>query len=186
MIRVVNEGSLATRNGRIITKNFEEIEVAYNGKWVYKQICYNEDIEYDFGGQIWAGRISWLRKAWNHIPISFKNSEDFWLSAVLKSFYNIPTKIPKCPCPELNPIIPEMCAASDSSALKHEDAKVDVSIISGEIRAKLIKEMIKKYNYMRLILYKPKYVNSIHKKYVFGDNLFNLSDIFWKDVLFWQ
>ena len=29
----------------------------------------------------------------------------FWLSAVLKTFYNIPTKIPKCPCPEGNPII---------------------------------------------------------------------------------
>lgn len=186
MIRVVNEGSLATRNGRIITKNYEEIEVAYNGKWVYQQICYDEDIEYDFGGQIWAGRISWLRKAWNHIPLSFKNSEDFWLSAVLKSFYNIPTKIPKCPCPGLSPIIPEMCAASDKSAIKHEDAKVDVSTISGELRVKLIKEMINKFKYMRLILYKPKYVKNIHKKYVFGDNLFNLSDIFWRDVLFWQ
>ena len=104
----------------------------------------------------------------------------------LKSFYNIPTKIPKCPCPGLSPIIPEMCAASDKSAIKHEDAKVDVSTISGELRVKLIKEMINKFKYMRLILYKPKYVKNIHKKYVFGDNLFNLSDIFWKDVLFWQ
>ena len=186
MIRVVNEGSLATRNGRIITENYEEIEVAYGGGYVSKQICYNEDIEYDFGGHIWAGRISWLRKAWNHIPFSLKNSEDFWLSAVLKSFYNIPTKIPKCPCPEVNPIIPEMCAGSDKSALKHENANVGISTISAELRAKLVKEIVIKFKYMPLILYKPEYVKSIHKKYVFGDNLFNLSDILWKDILFWQ
>ena len=88
MIRVVNEGSLATRNGRIIDTNFiENIEIN-TSEVINKQICYNEDIEYDFGGHIWAGRISWLRKAWNHIPFSLANSEDFWISAVLKSFYN--------------------------------------------------------------------------------------------------
>ena len=89
MIRVVNEGSLATRNGRIITKKYQET-YGFNTKKgsFFKHICFNEDMEYDFGGHIWAGRISWLRKAWNHIPFSLENSEDFWISATLKSFYN--------------------------------------------------------------------------------------------------
>ena len=72
MIRVVNEGSLATRNGRIVTKNYHE-HLGFNKKGFFKHICFNEDMEYDFGGHIWAGRISWLRKAWNHIPFSLEN-----------------------------------------------------------------------------------------------------------------
>ena len=51
MIRVVDEGSLATRNGRLISWKFGEIAPA-NFAWRNKvQVCYNEDIEYDFGGQ---------------------------------------------------------------------------------------------------------------------------------------
>ena len=186
MIRVVNEGSLATRNGRIINENFEEIIEVYKKGGLDKQVCFNEDIEYDFGGHIWAGRISWLRKAWNHIPFSFENSEDFWLSASLKSFYNIPTKTPKCPCPEENPIIPDMCAASDKSAGRHENAIIGDLTFSHSNRSRLMEEIINKFNYPRLIYSKPKYVKNIHKKYFFGDKLFNLSDILWKDVLYWQ
>ena len=63
-------------------------------------MCFNEDIEYDFGGHIWAGRISWLRQAWKHIPLTLDNCEDFWLSATLKTFYNISIKTSKCPCPK--------------------------------------------------------------------------------------
>ena len=65
MIRVVNESSLCIINGRIITQDqhiFMTTKLHYG-----KQVCTFEDIEYDFGGYIWAGRISWLRKAWNHI-----------------------------------------------------------------------------------------------------------------------
>ena len=186
MIRVVNEGSLATRNGRIIDKNFIEISKAFKREWSMKQICYNEDIEYDFGGHIWAGRISWLRKAWNHIPFSLENSEDFWISAVLKSFYNIPTKIPRCPCPDGNPIIPDMCAASDKSSFDHVNATIGNSTISHGVRKKLIEEIIRNFNYQLLIKVKPEYVESIHKKYFFGENLFYLNDSIWKDVLFWQ
>ena len=95
MIRVVDEGFLATRNGRLVDTNFNEISPISNIVWTDKpQVCFNEDIEYDFGGHIWAGRISWLRKAWMHIPISIENCEDFWLSSVLKSFYNISTRTP--------------------------------------------------------------------------------------------
>ena len=185
MIRVVNEGSLATRNGRIINEKYEEkiiSKIGVNGE----QICFNEDIEYDYGGHIWAGRISWLRKAWNHIPFSLENSEDFWLSAVLKTFYNIPTKIPKCPCPEGEPIIPDFCAATDSSAIKHETPLIGKFKIKNDIRRKLIKEIAKKFNYEPLIFSKPTYVKNIYKKYFYGDKFFNLSNYMWKDVLFWQ
>jgi hypothetical protein len=185
MIRVVNEGSLATRNGRIINEKFEETIISKIGV-PNEQICYNEDIEYDFGGHIWAGRISWLRKAWNHIPISLENSEDFWLSAVLKSFYNIPTKIPKCPCPDNNPIIPDFCAASDISASKHETPTIGKLNITYDIRTELIKEIAKKFSYQPLVFSNPTYVKSIHKKYFYGYKLFNLSEGLWKDSLYWQ
>ena len=188
MIRVVNEGSLATRNGRIITEKYKEKSLTYNDQKFDQQLCFNEDIEYDFGGHIWAGRISWLRKAWNNIPISFENSEDFWLSAVLKSFYGISTKVPKCPCPEGTPIIPEMCAASDRSSMSHEVASIDKIKINNDnkIRKKLVKEIIKKYNYQPLIFSNPEYVKSIYKKYFYGYSFFNLSDVLWKDVFLWQ
>ena len=187
MIRVVNEGSLATRNGRIITKKYQET-YGFNTKKgsFFKHICFNEDMEYDFGGHIWAGRISWLRKAWNHIPFSLENSEDFWISATLKSFYNISTKTPKCPCPEKDLIIPDMCAVFDKSALIHENAKVGDSIIFPKIRRKLIKELIKRFKYPQLIITKPDYVKNMYKKYIISDKLFTLNDSIWESSLSWQ
>lgn len=189
MLRVVDEGSLATRNGRIIDKNFKENSPVSKAWRKNIQVCYNEDIEYDFGGQIWAGRISWLRKAWNHIPFSLENSEDFWISAALKSFYNITTKTPKCPCPKSNPIIPEMCAASDKSAFMHSNAKIGDSNITTSIRKQIMKETTNKFNFPLLIKSNPEYVKNISKKFVFGNSknpLFNLSDLKWNDVLYWQ
>ena len=186
MIRVVNEGYLCTRNGRIITPYFHSTNAAFkNGINHSLQACYNEDIEYDFGGHIWAGRISWLRKAWNHIPFSIKNSEDFWISATLKAFYNISTKIPRCPCPEGNLILPDLCAASDRSSRVHHDAKIGNSKASHKIRHDLYIEYIRKYNFPLLNLTKPEYVKSIYKKYIFGDRLFDLSDSIWKSAKAW-
>ena len=189
MLRVVDEGSLATRNGRILNENFTTIVQASKAFQENIQVCYNEDIEYDFGGHTWAGRISWLRKAWNHIPTSIENSEDFWISAALKSFYNIPTKTPKCPCPKDIPIVPDMCAASDKSSIEHVNARVGNSIIIHDIRQKIMKEIAKKFNYQLLISLNHEYVNNISKKFIFGNlenPLFNLNDNIWKDVLFWQ
>ena len=185
MARVINEGYFAVRTGRIIEENFHDMNVGFTIPNFDSQICFNEDIENDFGGHIWAGKISWLRKAWNHIPFSIKNCEDFWISAVLKSYYNISTKVPKCPCPEKHPIVPDMCSASDKSALYHENAIIGNSVISHQIRKNLIKEIIEKFNFQRMIFTKPKYVKSIRKKFVSGKNLFNLSDLLWKNVLFW-
>lgn len=188
MIRVVNEGSLATRNGRIISENFMEKIIPSKGFKKNIQVCYNEDIEYDFGGHIWAGRISWLRKAWKHIPISIKNSEDFWISAALKSFYNISTKAPKCPCPNGIPIVPDMCAASDKSSIKHINGKIGNSIIIPNIRNKIMKETAIKFKYRLLISLNKEYVKNIKRKFIFGNlesPLFNLSDFLWKDALYW-
>ena len=189
MLRVVDEGSLAVRTGRIIDKNFEEFTPASMAWNENIQVCYNVDINYDFGGHIWAGRIAWLRKAWNHIPISIENGEDFWISAALKSFYNIPTKAPKCPCPKGIPIEPDMCAASDKSAHLHINARIGDSIITHHIRAKIRKETTIKFNYQPLISSNPEYVQNISKNFVFGylkNPLFNLSNPLWNDALYWQ
>ena len=188
MLRVVDEGYLATRNGRLLNENYEEFFPApvFN---MNIQVCFNDDIEYDFGGHIWAGRISWLRKAWTHIPVSLENSEDFWLSATLKSFYNISTRTPKCPCPNGEIINPDLCAASDISAMNHENGKIGNSFVNHTIRTNLMKETSIKLNYKPLILSDPKIADKIKNKFKFGNithPLFNLSDNLWKDVLFWQ
>ena len=187
MIRVVDEGSLATRNGRIINQNYIEL-IPGQDLFFRKDIhvCFNKDIEYDFGGHIWAGRISWLRKAWTHIPVSIENCEDFWLSAVLKTFYNISTKTPKCPCEKDKLINPDLCAASDNSAGNHKPAIVGNSIVKGTIRDEVIRKTIIKFNYKLLISSNPNIVEDIRKEFICGNNFFNLSDPLWKDVLYWQ
>jgi hypothetical protein len=189
MLRVVDEGSLATRNGRILNVDFTTIIQATKAFQFNVQVCFDEDIQYDFGGHTWAGRISWLRKAWNHIPPTFENSEDFWISAALKTFYNITTKTPKCPCPNGIPISPDLCASTDKSSLQHINARVGNSIIIHNIRKKIMKQIATKFNYQILMSLKQEYVKNISSKFVYGNlknPLFNLSDNLWKDALFWQ
>ena len=185
MLRVVDEGYLATRNGRIIDKSFKELITTSKlifGKNI--QVCFNEDIEYDFGGHIWAGRITWLKNAWTHIPISIENCEDFWLSAVLKTFYNISTRIPKCPCQKGKLIIPDLCAASDKSAIIHKKSIIGNSF-SKDSRRNILKKAISKFNYKPLIFSNPNVVKDINNKFIFGHNLFNLSDPLWNNVFYW-
>ena len=192
MIRLVDEGFLATRNGRLIDQNFNEIcpicEFIDGGQ---VQACYNEDIEYDFGGHIWAGRISWLRKAWTHLPVSIENCEDFWLSSVLKTFYNISTRIPRCPCPEGKVINPDFCAASHKSAIYHINSIIGKSEIKDDFskRSKLIKLTCQKFNYTPLLILAPNIDEKIKKKYKYGNEqnpLFNLSDNLWDNAFHWQ
>jgi UDP-N-acetylglucosamine 2-epimerase (non-hydrolysing) len=191
MIRVVDEGYLATRNGRLINKNYESFFPASNNNYNRNiQVCFNEDIEYDFGGHIWAGRMTWLRNAWTHIPLSFENCEDFWLSATLKSFYNISTRSPKCPCPINRPIIPDLCAAEHISAHNHTDAILGNTTVGHSVRNKIIKETSIKYNYKPLIFSQPNIIENINNKFIYGNistnPLFNLTDSLWKNVQFWQ
>ena len=192
MIRLVDDGFLATRNGRLISQKYNEIcsicEFIGGNK---VQACFNEDIEYDFGGHIWAGRISWLRKAWTHLPVSIENCEDFWLSSVLKTFYNISTRIPKCPCPEGKVINPDYCAASHTSANYHINSIIGKTEIKDDFskRAKIIKLTCEKFNYIPLLILDPNIEEKIKKYYKYGNEqnpLFNLSDHLWDNVLYWQ
>ena len=185
MLRVVDEGYLATRNGRIIDKKYNELIPTPRLFRYNIQVCFNEDIEYDFGGHIWAGKISWLRKAWTHIPISLESCEDFWLSAVLKTYYNISTKSPKCPCQKGKLINPDLCAASDKTAFHHKNSILGNSLLKDSIRGKIIKQTIAKFKYEPLIFSNPNVVKNIQNKFIFGKNLFNLSDPLWNDVLYW-
>ena len=187
MIRVVNDGFLATENGRLITKQYNSI--AANYKIFHNQVCFNEDIEYDFGGHIWAGRIHWLRNAWNHIPLTLDNCEDFWLSATLKTFYNISTKTPKCPCPKDNPVIPDLCAASDISAFAHKDHKIGEKTVKHSARAKIIEAISIHLKYKPLLFSDSETLKKINDKLIFGNRthpLFNLSDKLWKNVGNWD
>lgn len=69
MVRVVNEGFLCTRNGRVIRKsNAKFVESTHSISYSRKPVTYNNDIICDFGGQIWAGKIEWLRIAWQNPP----------------------------------------------------------------------------------------------------------------------
>ena len=142
LLRVVDEGFLATRNGRIIDPNsFETTTKAYDAIKKY-DVCFDEDLEHDFGGHLWAGKIDWLRKAWTHIPVSVENCEDFWISAVLKSYYNISTKTPKCPCPkDDNLIVPDLCAASEVSSVKHQNAIIGDHISKPDERSSIRRKM---------------------------------------------
>ena len=82
-----------------------------------------------------------------------------------------------------------MCAASDVSAFKHENANVGKLTITHLIRKKLMKEISLKFNYQLLTFTKPEYVKNLHKKFVYSNlnhSLFNLSNKIWKDALFWQ
>ena len=189
MLRVVAEGYLATRNGRIINPiSYESETKAYDAIKKY-QICFDEDIEHDFGGHLWAGKIDWLKKAWTHIPISLENCEDFWISAVLKSFYNISTKTPRCLCPKNNTlIIPDLCAASGVSCVYHVNAIIGNHTSLPKERSMIRRNIANKYNYTCLANIKPEYVSNISKKYIYGikRNLFNLTDDLWKHALFWQ
>ena len=189
MIRVVDEGFLATKKGKLLNTNYLEFSPKLQIFGKETQMCFNEDIEYDFGEHIWAGRISWIRKALSHIPNSLENCDDFWLSSTLKTFYNISTRTPKCPCPTKKPIIPELCAASEENALINEESSINKSTINSSERAKIINDIIKYYNYKPLIFSDPYITEKIKNKFLFGNKtfpLFDLSDDRWNNSLFWQ
>jgi UDP-N-acetylglucosamine 2-epimerase (non-hydrolysing) len=155
MLRVVDEGFLATRNGRFFDKNLiESYEDTVKLMKEGMQVTWEEDIEYDFGGHIWSGKIEWLKNAWKHVSPTFANAEDFWISAVLKSKYGIGTKKPKCPRPVQNDefSFPDYCSCSDKSAGKHVDAVVGQKKAGFDIRSESMQLIMKSYNYVPLIL----------------------------------
>jgi len=160
MLRVVNEGSFATRNGRFITAKLEETGGCSEKGWLDNDAWFDDDVVYDFGGHIWTGRLGWLRFIWQHPPPSLLNNEDFWLSAVLKSRLNVATKKPKCPKPANGRGHPDLCACSAKEALDHVDAQVGNSVSDFDIRAEELNNFIRAYDYKLISVTDPDVVKT--------------------------
>lgn len=121
MLRVVDAGMLATRNGRFIPSGGGRAHAGSSSRgwregW---QVTFETDVQYDFGGQLWAGRFEWIRLVWSHPPPTLITAEDFWISAVLNARYNVLTARPRCPRDDV-----EKCACSMKVADKHHPVEV--------------------------------------------------------------
>lgn len=155
MLRVVKSGSLATRNGRWLDEEGNE-DVVYNIHNFWRKglssptVIFN-DTHYDFGGQIWAGRMQWLKEAWKHPPVTYESCEDFWISAVLKRFQNISTISPGCST-DLN-----FCACSHREAAIHNQGHVgNVKYLDGGVRRRnLVKLVMRSFEYRPLMMDDP-------------------------------
>ena len=186
MIRVVDSGYLATRNGRYVTPQGEEVVVPFLQQlWRSNiKVTFEEDVDYDFGGHTWAGRIAWLKKAWRHPPVSYDNCEDFWISAVVKNYVGIGTRSPKCPEGR-----PEMCACSHQSAHNHIDVSVgSTKSISSSSHNDIQNLIIKQYDYEVLMKTEPAVVDRVSKLFKVHDGSYDTSnktlEIF-KNCLYW-
>jgi UDP-N-acetylglucosamine 2-epimerase (non-hydrolysing) len=152
MLRVVDDGYLAIRVGRFVgwdaskERHGEHMGMSMHGWRQGVQVTFEDDIKYDFGGQMWAGKIDWLRKAWHHPPPSLVTSEDFWISAVLRRFYSIGTKRPRCPAGDI-----QQCACSMQEANDHKAVEVGTHT-GGEfaVREDAMNAIVKEYDYVPL------------------------------------
>jgi hypothetical protein len=192
MIRVVNEGYFATRNGRFVTLDgvedfIEDPEFPGKQPFSYWQkglkITFEQDADYDFGGHTWAGRISWLRKAWAHPPVSYENCEDFWISAVISRFQGVRTRSPKCPEGH-----PEMCACSHDSANTLSVAKVGKTAAQVENHNSIQKQIVETYGYDVLMKAEPgvkKRVSALYKKVKGEVDVKNSTLDMFKTCLYW-
>ena len=149
LLRVVNDGFLATRNGRLLDENLTEFD---NVNWAGGPVdTFDEDDEYDFGGHIWAGKVEWLQTAFRNPPPLFYNAEDFWISAVLKMNLGIGTKRARCPHPDEGDL--EFCACSMKEAFTHiapelGSIQIDERTLT---RADAIRGVAAHYSYIRLL-----------------------------------
>lgn len=186
MIRVVNEGFLCTRNGRVVRKTntgFDEFSHSIDMSEI--PVIYNHDISCDFGGHIWAGKIEWLRIAWQNPPLTIANCEDFWLSAVLKTKLGIQTKIPRCPHqPDSHIFNPEPCACSMKIAMKHDNAVIGNQKAKHDQRISIILELSHFLNYQFLEETSPKdfliFLNEPMKRNIaIGNNSWTSDCLYW-------
>lgn len=153
MIRVVDTGSLAVRVGRFVTSdttNADAITESFGmgGDKAPKgfQVTNEEDVVYDFGGHLWAGRFGWLHTLWSHPPPVWITSEDFWISAVLRTHLGVHTKRPRCPTSDV-----EQCACSMDTAEDH--APVEVGAVRGgefAVRNEAMSAIAQEYDYRPL------------------------------------
>lgn len=165
LLRAVAEGSLATRNGRFLGKQLQEFD--WRGYWKESDVdTFDEDDVYDFGGHIWAGKIAWLRTAWQHPPPILYSAEDFWLSAVLKRELGIPTKRPCCPAPKSHGDV-ELCACSMKIANDHISAKVGNSDVNEhrETRSEAMKIIAAHYGFQTVLSKDPMAAERMGKRH---------------------
>ena len=151
MLRVVDDGFLATRNGRFLDDSYREFD--WRGFWREGDVdTFDEDDTYDFGGHIWAGKVSWLQVAWQNPPPLIYNAEDFWISAVLKRELGIGTRRPRCPNPD-NGGDMELCACSMKIANDHVAPNLGGSDIDEKRLTRLdaMRAIAQHYNYKNLL-----------------------------------
>lgn len=187
MLRVVDDGYLATRNGRFVNSDGLELMLTQiDSLWARDiHVTFNKDADYDFGGHTWSGKIQWLRDAWTHPPDSYVNCEDFWISAVLKTYYGIRTRSPRCPH-----LRPEMCSCSHDSAHTHRKAILgnNTALNENENHHIVMRSIIKKYGYVTLLDEEPdivKKTSSLYTKRVGKYNTSNSDLAVFKNCLFW-
>jgi UDP-N-acetylglucosamine 2-epimerase (non-hydrolysing) len=171
MLRVVRSGSLATRNGRFLSADFLEFGVP--GDFTKGGVdTFNIDDEFDFGGHVWAGEVTWLRSAWRKPPVLLETAEDFWLSAVLKSELGVPTRRPRCPAPDSGGDV-ELCACSMKIASEHKSARLggddlaETQLSGANTRTEAIRIISKEFNYSTVLSRDPdasRVVQSRHKE----------------------
>lgn len=165
MLRVVDGGFLATRNGRFLNKNFVEFD--WRGYWKEGPVdTFDEDDEYDFGGHLWAGRVLWLQAAFLFPPPVLYNAEDFWISAVLKTKLGIRTKRVRCPQPQNGGDL-ELCACSMKVANSHVAAQIGADEINESKlkRTDAMKAIGKLYGYVPLSLQSPSAVRDVKTRH---------------------
>jgi len=164
LLRVVNDGFLATRNGRFLDKNLVEFD--WRGYWAEGPVdTFDEDDEYDFGGHIWAGKVEWLQTAFRNPPPLFYNAEDFWISAVLKMNLGIGTKRARCPHPDKGDL--EFCACSMQEAFTHVAPELgSVRIDEGALtRADAIRSVSAHYSYIRLLAQRTSAAEEVQRRH---------------------
>lgn len=145
MLRVVDGGDVATRNGRFVSFGSDaegkpccvtgDRGGASEGGWkLGLQVAAEADIPYDYGGHMWAGRVAWLRTSWSSFPPQdLTTAEDFWLSATLKSKLGVGTKRVRCPLSDV-----EFCACSMHIAHNHQPAEVGGQVGGEDDRGRVI------------------------------------------------
>lgn len=151
MLRVVKEGNLCTRNGRFLGIDGTELFLSYQTKFT-NPVNYKEDVAFDFGGQIWCGRMEWLQAVWRFPSPTFSNAEDFWISCILKTKYNISTKIPRCPRKNNKNL--DLCACSHKSAWDHKPAITGDIHTNDTSRKEIMHLIMETYNYKLLMSFK--------------------------------
>lgn len=162
MIRVVDDGYLATRNGRFVHPDGREDYISDPYSFWKKglKVTFEVDADYDFGGHTWAGRLEWLKKAWMHPPVSYENCEDFWISAVLKTYQGVRTRSPRCPEGR-----PELCACSHNLADEHKEAKIGKTEAQVKNHNDIMGLIVKTFNYVVLLKEDAQIQNRVSKLY---------------------